>query len=394
MRTLRLSFKRRFRSRYGMKSWPTALPALSIKLSECTDVISYLKLCAGIPEDTVIWDRMKIDELIKSVKNRMVWFHLTTFGLLLLVAFVILLSAARIISENSASYHLKISETVVNLVLAGLMTGIALLFLKRRSVGRDRRGLNFIEYLSEALSIDQKSELAKAIMKLKEDEVQLLEVGNYEKLYEVALVGWTAENWFLLLTSAEKDRSAIWLDSQHPLGNLMVSKKSVCENRIPLEEDLVKGSNDKEGRSPTLIAENENESELFWERIRGLNSRYILSRKSRLKTFIDSIDKFKISHFHSAWLEAMIVLLANYDAYIEYIKGNLNLEERKRFERILTPIFAKISDNYKKAFETTPVLEREKIDTYGYGIDNTRKFLTGRNENIEDWIGKNTPNFS
>jgi len=392
MRTLRLSFKRRFRSRYGMKSWPTALPALSIKLSECTDVISYLKRCAGIPEDTVIWDRMKIDELIKSVKNRMVWFHLTTFGLLLLVAFVILLSAARIISENSASHHLKITETVVNLILGGLITGIALLFLKRRSVSRDRRELNFIQYLSEGLTIDQKSKLAKAIMKLKEDEVQLLEVGNYEKLYEVALVGWTAENWFLLLTNNEKDRSAIWMDSHPPLGDLMVSKKSVCENTIPLEEELIKGSNDKKERSPILLAENG--CDPFWERIRGLNSRYIFSKKSRLKTFIDSVDKFKISHFHSAWLEAMIILLANYDAYIEYIKGNLNFEERKRFERILTPIFAKISDNYKKDFATTPVSEREKIDTYGYGIDNTRKFLTGRNDNIEDWIGKNIPNFS
>jgi len=385
----KLSISRRYRSRYGIKPWPTASYAEMLKVSDCTDILLYLKRSAGLSDDAVVWDRVKINALVKSTIKRKIWFHATTLALLLLTAGVLLISAARIFSEFSTVRELKITETEFNLLFAGFTSAIILFFWKRRSVGRDRNAL-FRDYFSEGLNASQKLKLEQVILRLKENSVQLFEIGNYEKLYPVGSIGWSADNWFLLLTGNEKDRLGIWMDSQYPLGSIVVTKDTSTE-----KTSLHKTSNESTEQLNDLSDSNDFcENELMRERVKGSNSRYIFSNKVRLETFINRIDKFALSHFYAAWLEAINVLLDNHEAYKEYLEGKLDLGQRKEFERLFTPIFAEISDKYKVAHQSATISEREKLDIYGFGVDNTRKFLTGRNKNIDDWIGRNTPKSS
>lgn len=389
MNVPKLSFPRRFKSRYGMKSWPKASCAALLKVSDCTEILLYLKRCAGLPETAVVWEKVKVSALVKSTINRKIWFHATTLALLFLVGFAVLISLARIISDISIRLELKINEAAFNLLFAALLSAIVLLFWKRRSVGRDRSVL-FRDYFSDGLTDDQKSRLEQAIVLLKENSVQLFEVGNYEKLYPIGSIGWTADNWFLLLTGNEKDRLGIWMDSQHPLGNILVRRDfNKYDSRHPQTLDHPNAQLNESSNSNPV-----SQNELFWERIKGPNSQYLFSCQIRLETFINRIDRFSLSHFNLAWLEAITTLQDNYSEYKEYLGGRLDLGQRKDFERIFTPIFTEISDRYKLALQTSAISNTEKLDTYGFGVDNTRKFLTGRNKNIDDWIGRNCPKSS
>jgi|GEM_PF-7127244 len=205
-----------------IRSWGDPVPAEKVKFENCKEVLQYLKGQSNISRQKTIWNREKINELNKSVKWRKIRYGLYHFLATILfvsslLIFVILLSKGL---------------TGALLIPASLLLAASCLALLRNKTGRDKGSTSFEDYLSDELSLKEKTKLANAINSLQLESDKFFWKGNYNKLFEIPVHALHAENWFLLLTGIEKDRKSVMLKDKVPTGEVLFlhSPKIITRN--------------------------------------------------------------------------------------------------------------------------------------------------------------------
>jgi len=352
----------RFKSKFGLRGWPSYDIAKQLKMHNCVEVLDYIKNLAGIPLEQAIWDVEKIRKLVRSTIKRKIFFSLT-FAAMWLCLFLATCSLIFILScilrEEACN-----TQTLKNgrLWLGAASLSAAGLFLLTQNIGRDTRNESFIDYLSPNLTPQQKLNIIEVINELKKKELALYEASNYEVIRNIPAISWRAENWFLLLTENEKDRLAIWLDGQYPLGQLLIKKSS------------------KRGKKSITGS--------VWDKIELPNMRLLFSSKERLNNYITSMQQGTLNKDQKNWYEGTQVLLENHTVYHKYLDGKLDSKNRDDFYSKFTPIFARQSKKYESQLKT---LGLKKMDLSTLGENGTSRFLHGKNENIERWVKNNLP---
>ena len=389
-------FYTKFGSRVWIKNWSYA-EATQLRLHQCIDVVAHLKTLANIPLHENIWDEGKIANLIAETKKRKALYFLVFGGVLAcgLAAFIFFILTSACILDGTRCSEERLNRSVIYFVISTVIATALLTWIKK--IGRNQRKVDLEYYFSSKLSEAQKSALIREINQLKNDEEALYEVGNYEELRKIASIFWKSENWFLLLTDNEADRFSIWLDGEHPKGRLVIerlnepsnSQIKILSQSSHASEQINLDVEQEKPETKTVAVE-----EKFWECVKGKNSRDLFPSEAKLTIFINGVDKLRLPYFHAAWLDALIIVRNNHGKLRGYLSGKLNGEQQIEFEKKLTPIFATISKSYMTAIEGLSEDEIPKVDTYKYGIKGAEKFLFGKNENIDDWIGRNRTNVS
>ena len=335
-----------------MKNWSRITPALNVDLRNCIKLARHLRQVADIPADQVLWNRDKIEALKKHTKSRkskfMVLFGLVVLAIPVTVAVYYIGIACALSGDECVSTMPQFKYQFV-LVVSSLVT-VALLLWKR-STGRNHYKTNFQEYYHPDLKLAQKKALTEEILKLKNNCNPIYEVGNYEKISELKSIFWAAENWFLILTEVEDDRSGIWLDGQIPLGGLVIQNK---------------------------VRKNSPDSDSPWEKLQQPEFKYVVSNVNRLEGFIERKKKTSLVRNQPHWLEGFIRIQENYADYQLYLERKLTNLKRREFVGIFTSIFAEISTDKSKG--------EDDADLYEIGYKGATNFLRGRNTSMEDWI--------
>lgn len=344
---------KRLLPRSGMENWSKMKPVSDIDLLNSHKLLSHLRSVAEIPTKQAIWNRVKIDELKKLTKRRKKKFFFL-FGLTVFVtpmtAALYLIGIACALSGNECVSTMPLLRYQYFLVVFSILT--VGLMLWKRSVGRNHYKTDFKEYYHSDLTLEQKQALTTEILKLKNNRASIYEVGNYERVIELKPIFWKAENWFLIFTDYESDRSAIWLDRQIPLGELVIQNKT--GSRFILEGDLP------------------------WDKLQQPNFKYIVSDITRLDDFIKRKKNTPLVRNQEHWLTAFMRLRENYADYLLYLEKKLMSARRKEFIGRFTTIFAEISNDKSKA--------EEDANFYEIGYKGATNFLRGRNTSMEDWI--------
>lgn len=336
----------------GMKNWSRSIPIESLKMSDCVKLVTYLRQVADIPPNQEIWDRVKIKLLKTETRNRKVKFFigfaLALFAFLLTAIFY-LIGLLCTLSGNTCSSTIPNNYYIVLIVSSLITLG---LFFWKRSVGRNHYDTDFQTYYHPNLTFEQKKALTDEIWRLKNSQVSVYELDNYENLKKLSSISWKAENWFLILTNMESDRSGIWLDGQIPLGNLYIVK---------LKNNLV----------PTT-------TNFPWNKLQLPAFRVLVSDFGRLKSFIEKKKNIPLERNQPAWFEALEKLVTLYSDYVTYLKGEMTVSELKEFEKLFSAIFAEIAKDKTK--------RDSNADVHDIGHKGAKNFLRGRNTSLEEWI--------
>ena len=342
-----------------MKTWSGYTDASPLLLTDCIDLIEYLKEVANIPHGQNIWDLKKIAQLVSATRLRKFGY----FAVIPSIAFIGFIAATLFVlglicawSGETCTSEMPMPRFYVLLISASFAT-VGLL-LAKNVISRDRRETNIMHYFSPILSMEQKRSLVDAITTLRNNNRELYAVGNYNVLRKIPIISWTAENWFLLLTQNEKNRFAIWLDGAYPKG------------RLYLESDRTNISTKGTG---------------IWSKVKRRYIRHIVSDRNRLMKFIKSVENISLNEHQATWLTGLKILYDNHGIYVRYLSKNLGTKERNEFLDKLTPVFGKVSKNFKKEVSSVGI---GMIDLHSLGAEGTEKFLHGRNENIDNWIKK------
>lgn len=347
--------------RYGMRKWSQHQHAEPLALSDCIEIVEYLKLKANIPIQQDIWDLEKVAQLVAKTKWRKLGFfssHAVFIFLAPIMGVIFLLGLSCALSGEACTSKLSMLR-FNSILLSGSFVAICVLWFKN-AVSRDRQNTNFSEYFSPTLTREQREILRRSILELKNNNRTIFEFGNYEVFRKVSEISWTAENWFLLLTGNEHDRFAIWLDGAYPKGKLHLESNATSAN-----------TNDGE----------------TWSKVKSPNTRYIVSDRKRLLWFIQTVENISLKENHAGWLAGLKLLYDHHDIYKRYLDKKLSSEERNEFLDTITPVFARISRNFKKEVAKSGI---DAVDLNAFGATGTMNFLHGRNENIENWIKKYT----
>lgn len=389
----------KLRPKYGLKNWPRYGLEQELSLSDCIDIIPYLKVQTGVSESQNLWDDEKVNVLSKTTRNRKRWYGVATISLsvcALISAYVLLLALVCIFSGIECEASLG---RYINLAFA-LFTFITTSFyLWGQSISRDKHNVVFSDYLNSDLSSDQKQAVIQAILQIKRETAQLFEIANYESLRKIPKIFWKAENWFLLLTENEKDRRAIWLKGIYPKGKIYIPE-SVAASRSHLcmgvQKDIAPPvgfseatkafpdqAKNKVDDTPDFVLVALGEIGEPWAKLKKPYSKYLYSEKARLKDFVERMKAVKKNKFQTAWHNAMMMLLDSYSDYPKYLTDS---HAGRKFEEKFIHVFALISDDYHKTQNKGTTLTAKHYDL---GIGGTRKFLLGNQENIENWIRQN-----
>ena len=345
-----------FNSGLRIENWSYS-EADELRLTQCVGVVEHLKRRANIPLDQPIWDNAKVAKLVVGTKKRKAIYFLV-FGLAgasgLAGCIFLVLTIACIFDGKQCSdvtEHLNgICFSIALVIASG-----SLIWL--RKIGRNLPPVNFEDFLSEELSEEQKNILVREIRAIKNAEETLYELGSYEKFRKIDAICWRAQNWFLLLTENDKDRSGIWLDKRHPAGKLYMKIKR----------------NNEQGQSMNVV----------WEKIYLENTRYIYSNLDRLNSFIEYQSKQALKPKPQVWLEGFKALSENRDDHINYLNRTITPNARVVFFDKLTRVLAKNSNRYKKEVASNGV---EGVNYHDLGGSGATRLLHGQNENIEKWI--------
>lgn len=363
-----------------MKSWSYTEAGL-LNPDEYIALIEHLKRHAGIPLDQPIWDAQKIAKFVSLLKKRKAKYFIAVGvgSLFSFAATIFLIVSLACIADGNQCPEIIKSLSALYFGITGIVASASFIYAKNKI--RPRQETKLEDCLLSSLSNDQRVALIDVINRLKNNHEALYMVEINEELRKIDSHHWRTDNWILLLTENHKDRFAIMLDGEWPKGMLVLKR--------PKKQPSLKPEPKKEISLGEKIEEKK-----FWDRIKGPNSRKLFPSKLALSSFINQIDTFELNHFHAAWLSALIIIKNNHEELCNYIEGNLSLTQQKEFERKLTPTFATISDDYKKAINAMPSEEQSRLDTYEYGLMGAQKFLLGKNFNIDQWIGKKIANDS
>ena len=336
----------------GMKNWSRADPTETFKLSDCFKLLVYLRQVADIAPDQEIWDRVKIDFLKTETRKRkikfFIGFALALFALLLTAIFY-LIGLLCALSGNSCSSTIPNNYYIVLIVSSLITMG---LFFWKRSVGRNHYNTDFQTYFHPNLTYEQKKALTDAIFSLKNNQISVYELDNYENPKKLSSIAWKAENWFLILTDQESDRSGIWLDGQIPLGDLyIVKQKRKLTPKTP--------------NSP-------------WDKLQLPGFRFHVSDFDRLKTLIRKKKNIPLERNQPAWIEGLEKLASVYSDYVTYLKGEMTVSELREFEKLFSATFAVIAKDKTK--------RDSNADLHDIGHKGAKNFLRGRNTSLEEWI--------
>ena len=197
------------------------------------------------------------------------------------------------------------------------------------------------EYFHPDLTSSQKQALATEIKRLKENFTSIFEIANEERILELGPTPWTAENWFLILTDNESDRSAIMRDGRAPSGVLYIPKQNGT-----YRAELT-GSH--------------------WGNLEQEEFKYIVSDINRLQEFISRKTNGPLIRNQSHWLLAFIKVQERYDDYQKFLK-NKYWPHRKEFVHEFALIFAEISNDKSK--------NEKGADLYEIGYKGAVKFLS------------------
>ncbi|MGB0908006.1 MAG: hypothetical protein ACPGVT_10975 [Maricaulaceae bacterium] len=356
MRLSFLSFFRKLRSPYRMKTWGHYDPVSDVKLSGCIGVIEYLKDRANIPPEQVIWNQEKIKDLVTSIKRRKIGFFIVApvAALLGVTAAILLILCLICAWAGDGCVSRPIMRHLSAAFIAVSFAAVWLLRVKT-SLSRDRRLTQISDYLLPDLTVDQKRDFIDAAKALKVEHRQLYIAVNHDVLLSVPLLSWTAENWFLLLTDNERHRFGIWLDGSYPLGKLYVYNP--------------KRASRKTGT--------------VWDKISLPHANFLFSDKDRLGKAIKAADILTLEPHQTVWREGLIALYENHEDYEKYLDKIMDSTDRERFFGKFTPIFAVLSKSYKRECDAVGA---ENINVAVLGESGAKKFLRGRNDNIEKWI--------
>lgn len=344
-----------------MRKWSRYQQAEPLTLSDCIEIVEHLKLKANIPIQQDIWDLEKIAQLVAKTKWRKLGFfssHAVFIFLAPIMGVIFLLGLGCAFSGEACTSKLSMLR-FNSILLSGSFVAICVLWFKN-AVSRDRQKTNFSEYFSPMLTRDQRENLSKTILELKNNSHTIYEFGNYEVFRKISEISWTAENWFLLLTQNEHDRFAVWLDGAYPKGKLYLESHN---NPISTNDGRV------------------------WSKVKLPHTRHIVSDKRRLSRFIQIVESISLKENHAGWLAGLKLLYDHHDIYKRYLDKKLSSEERNEFLDTITPVFARISRNFKKEVAKSGI---DAVDINAFGATGTINFLHGRNENIENWIKKYT----
>ena len=355
-----MAFRRaaKFNSGLWIENW-SYVEASHLRLVECVGVTEELRRRANIDLSQPIWNDSKVSKLVANTKKRKILYSLVFAGfwLSVLIACILLVLMTACIFDGQKcpdiiQYRILSSFCIASVIAAGLLIWI-------RKIGRNPRLLDFEDYLSADLSEENRDTLKQEIRALKNAEEELYEIGTYEKFRKIDPVSWRAENWFLLLTENEKDRSGIWLDQHHPIGTLyMRVKRNIKRGEI---DDVV------------------------WGKVYLEYTRFVFSERSRLSSFIDYQSNQTLNQKQKVWLEAFEFLFRNREAHISHLNRTLTHEGRAAFFDQLTRILAKNSNRYSKEVASKGL---EGIDYHDLGGSGATRLVHGQNENIEKWIKK------
>ena len=194
----------------ALRNWGVFETVADLRLEDCTEVLTHLKTAANIPLNVTIWNRPKIDKLVKLTKKRKAQYVVLNglanggflFGVLLIVP---------TISFNSNKALIACAVTL------SVATGS---WMYRNSVSMGRRDTHVSDFFADHLSQEQKDAISAALFKFKEQRTKLYTVVNYEVMQCLPTLSWLAENWFLLFTENDSDRYLLWLDGRPPKGIL------------------------------------------------------------------------------------------------------------------------------------------------------------------------------
>ena len=346
------------RFKYGMQAWSYKI-AHDVSLSQTVEVVQYLKEKANIAPEQGLLSAEKNADLVSNVKSRKLTYFIVFPFLCLSGACSIILFAlafACVLDGKKCSAPgpewLVVGFAIASIVFAGLL-------LITNNISRDRREVFFDDQLSDELSANQIRDLAREARELKNNSTPLFEVCNYDRFRELGTNSWTAENWFLLLSSNEETRQGVWLDGRAPVGKIYIMADQ-------LDEDL-------EG------------ADFPWSRVYSKSFRKLVSNKDKLESFIDKKKQLPLSDKKRVWLETFEELLEDHISYKDYLSKTMTSTDRDIFLNKLARILAQNSDRYSESLAQQGV---DKIDYVKIGASGTKKFLFGRNENVENWIKK------
>jgi len=341
-----------FSSLSGMPNWTRVQPNTPIGLSQCSPLMDHLRLVSDIPDNQAIWNRNKIKKLkSKTILRKFKFFSLIGISVFIVgltgLIYLVGLGCAFVGNEcTSTMPHLRYAILLVlfSLVSAGLI-------LQTKLTGKNQYKTKFEDYFHPDLTSSQKRALATEIKRLKENLTSIFEIANEERVLELGPTPWTAENWFLILTDNESDRSAIMRDGRAPSGVLYILKQNGT-----LSSELT-GSH--------------------WDKLEHEEFKYIVSDINRLQEFIRLKTNSPLVRNQSHWLLAFMKILERYDDYQKFLDLKY-WQHREEFVSEFALIFAEISTDKSK--------NEIGADLSEIGYKGAVKFLRGRNTSIRDWI--------
>jgi len=341
-----------FSSLSGIPNWSRNQPNTTIVLSQCIPMMDHLRLASDIPNDQPIWNRKKIKKLkSKTILRKFKFFSL--FGVSVFVVgltgliYLVGLGCAFVGNECTSTIpHLRYAIILVlfSLVSAGLI-------LQTKLTGKNQYKTKFEDYFHPDLTSSQKQALATEIKRLKENFTSIFEIANEERVLELGPMPWTAENWFLILTDNESDRSAIMRDGRAPSGVLYIAKQNGTYSAADT------GSH--------------------WDKLEHEDFTYIVSDMDRLQEFIKRKMNSPLVRNQSHWLLGFMKIQERYDDYQKFLDHKY-WPNREEFVREFALIFAEISNDKSK--------NGKNPDLNEIGYKGAIKFLRGRNTSIRDWI--------
>ena len=140
-------------SAHALRNWGAFETVADLRLEDCTEVLTRLRTAANIPVNVTIWNRPKIDQLVKFTKKRKAQYvvlnGLANVGFILGVLLIV-----PTISFNSNKALITCAVTL------SLATGS---WMYRNSVSMDRRVAHVSDFYADHLSQEQKDALSTAL---------------------------------------------------------------------------------------------------------------------------------------------------------------------------------------------------------------------------------------
>ena len=206
---------------YGMGNWAGHFDETDLKLTDCVNLIDYLKHQSSIPPEQELWCSRKIAKLVTEAKWRKLGFFaahtLIIFCAILAVAMSLLTLECSLAADMCAA-----STPKIQFGLVGTFVATFALWQLKKAIARDRRQTAVADHFSPTLSEEQKENLLREITYLEHKTSPIYEARNHKTLRKFPEASWLAENWFIILTPNECDRYAIWLDGFYPKGELYI----------------------------------------------------------------------------------------------------------------------------------------------------------------------------